>query len=274
MAGEAETGHSPLEADIAWGQVQGERQSQQDRAACMSWPNGYHLMVLGDGMGGHAAGEVASGTVIESFRKAFVSGSELDPRERLFQALQAANYAIFDRSVAEPALQGMGTTLLAVVVAADALHWVSVGDSPLWLLRGREMHRLNEDHSIGGVLDRRAHAGEITYEEANQASGRSKLLEAVMGADIKRVDSPVAPLPLRGGDIVLLASDGVETCPCDELWKIAQTETSAADLVGVILQAVEAHALPAQDNATVVVLRLSEGEVTDTRDTAPSQAFA
>lgn len=207
-------------------------------------------------MGGARRRRGRSGTVIESFRNAFFSGSELDPRERLFQALQAANYAIFDRSVAESALRGMGTTLLAAVVAADALHWVSVGDSPLWLLRSREMRRLNEDHSVGGVLDHRAHAGEITYEEANQASGRSKLLEAVMGEDIKRVASPVAPLSLRAGDIVLLASDGVETCSCDELWRIAQAETSAADLVSSILQAVEAHALSAQDNATVIALRL------------------
>lgn len=178
-------------------------------------------------MGWYAVGEIASGTVIENFRNAFVSGSELNPRERLFQALQAANYAIFDQSVVEPTPQGMGTTLLAAVVAADALHWMSVGDSPLWLLRGQEMQSLNQDHSVGGVLDRRAHAGEITYEEASQASEHSKLLEAVMGEEIKRVDSPVAPLPLRAGDIVLLASDGVETCSCDELWRLAQAETSA-----------------------------------------------
>ena len=100
---------------------------------------------------------------------------------------------------------------------------------PLWLLRGRKMHRLNEDPSVGGVLDRGAYAGEITYEEASQASGHSKLLEAVMGEEIKRVDSPVAPMLLRAGDIVLLASDGVETCSCDELWRLAQAETSAAE---------------------------------------------
>ena len=131
MPREAETGHSPLAADKAWGQIQAQRRSQQDLAACMSWPSGYRLMVLGDGMGGYAVGEIASGTVIENFRNAFVSGSELNPRERLFQALQASNYAIFDQSVVGPTLRGMGTTLLAAVVAADALHWVSVGDSPL-----------------------------------------------------------------------------------------------------------------------------------------------
>ena len=249
-------------ADIAWGQIQGQRESQQDRAACLSWPNGYHLLLLADGIGGHVAGDAASATVVESFRTAFVGARDPGSRERLLRALQAANLALFDRIEAEPHLAGMGTTLVAAVVDGNSLQWVSVGDSPLWLLRNGEVHRLNENHSIGGVLDRRAAAGEITVQEAAEDAERSRLLEAVLGEDIKRVDAPPDPLPLQPGDLVVLASDGVETCSLEELREIAaETSSSSAGLVGAILQAVEAHALPSQDNATVIVFRPGGQEI-------------
>ncbi len=243
--------------NIAWGQIQGRRDSQQDRADCLSWPNGYHLLLLGDGLGGHVAGDIASATVIESFRDAFVGASDPNPRECLLQALQTANIALFDRIQEEPHLAGMGTTLVAVAVRESSLQWVSVGDSPLWLFRNGEIHRLNEDHSIGGILDQRVANGEITDREAAESAGRSQLLEAVLGEDIKLVDAPTQPLELQPGDMIVLASDGVETCSPEELRDIVANPLPATELVNAILQAVEAHALPSQDNATLIVFRPS-----------------
>ena len=243
--------------DIAWGQIQGQRDSQQDRADCLSWPNGYHLLLLGDGLGGHVAGDIASATVIESFRDAFVGANDPNPRKRLLQALQTANIALFDLIQEEPRLAGMGTTLVAVAVEASSLYWISVGDSPLWLFRDGEMRRLNENHSIGGVLDQRAANGEITDQEAVKSAGRSQLLEAVLGDDIKLVDAPTQPLKLQPGDIIVLASDGIETCSSKELRDLATNKLPAAELVNAILQAVETHALPSQDNATLIVFRPS-----------------
>lgn len=239
--------------DIAWGQIEGRRGSQQDRADCLSWPNGYHLLLLGDGLGGHVAGDIASATVIESFRDAFVGSSDQSPRERLLQALQTANIALFDRIQEDPRLIGMGTTLVVVAVEKSSLYWVSVGDSPLWLFRDGEMRRLNENHSVGGILDQRAANGEITYQEAAESAGRSQLLEAVLGEDIKLVDAPTQPLKLQSGDLIVLASDGIETCSPEELRDIVANQLPATELVNAILQAVEAHALPSQDNATLIV---------------------
>ncbi len=248
-------------ADLAWGQIQGRRESQQDRAACLTWPNDYHLLLVGDGIGGHVGGDIASATVIDGFLEAFVSAGGLETRERLLRALQQANLALFDRVEAEPHLAGMGTTLLAAVVDGNWLQWVSVGDSLLWLLRDGEMRRLNQDHSIGGVLDRRAAAGEISAREAADSIERSRLLEAVLGEDIKRVDARVEPLRLRPGDLVVLASDGVETCSPREHCDIASGRSSSAEVVSAILEAIEARALPSQDNATVIVFRPDEWEI-------------
>ena len=250
-----------MAADLAWGQIQGRRECQQDQAACLSWPNDYHLLLLGDGIGGHVGGEIASATVIESFLEVFVSAGDLDTGERLLRALQQANLALFDRVEAEPHLAGMGTTLVAATVDGNWLQWVSVGDSPLWLLRDGEMRRLNQDHSIGGVLDRRAATGEISVREATDAGGRSQLLEAVVGEDIERVDVRAEPLRLQPRDLVVLASDGVGTCSPKELCDLASRPSSSAEVVSAILEAVEARALPSQDNATVIAFRPDEREI-------------
>ena len=251
-------------AGIAWGQMQGNRESQQDRALCLAWENGSHLMVLADGIGGCAGGEIASHTVVDHFRSAFVNSPDLMPRDRLLTALQEANLALYDRAEEEPSLAGMGTTLVAAAALGDALFWVSVGDSPMWLFRDRAVLRLNENHSVGGALDRRVQVGEISRAEAASALSRGDLLEAVTGYDIRLVDAPKEPLNLRGGDTVVLASDGVETCSEDELVGIVSAAwPSPSHLVEAILEAVEGHERASQDNATVIVYRPDEKSLID-----------
>ena len=250
-------------ADIAWGQIQGNRPSQQDSAACLSWPSDLHLLVLADGLGGHAGGQVASATAVTSFRDAFVAApADVEVKDRLLVGLQEANLAIYDGAQASPELQGMGTTLVAAGVEQDSLMWVSVGDSVLWLLRDHRIRRLNENHSVGGMLDRQVRAGKISAAEAERAPNRSELLEALMGDDVSLVDSPKEPVRLQSGDMLILASDGVEVCNNAELVKIAtEFKQSSTDLVDRILSAVEQQARSAQDNATVIVAQIdSSGE--------------
>lgn len=248
--------------DIAWGQTAGRRESQQDRAACLSWPNDYHLMLLADGIGGHAAGGTASALAVEGFRAAFLDSRDAAARRRLIHALHAANAALAARIRAEPALQGMGTTLLAAAVEDAALHWVSVGDSPLWLLRAGALRRLNENHSMAAVLDRRAAAGEIAAEEAARSPERSRLLAALLGEALEMVDAPVEALPLQPADVVILASDGVETCSPEELLAVAADKAAepAEAVVNALLRAVASHDRPAQDNATAIVLKMEATE--------------
>lgn len=250
-----------MRADIAWGQIQGARNSQQDSAACLSWPTDLHLLVLADGIGGYPGGDVASQTVVTSFRDAFVGSPDLPTRARLVHALQEANLALFDRAQNEARLKGMGTTIVAAGVETSSLYWVSVGDSPLWLFRNGEMRRLNEDHSVGGMLDKKVETGEISANEAANASDRSNLLDAVQGNDISLVDAPHRPVQLCLGDIVIVASDGVETCASHEIEEIVGAgHRSSANLADDLLAAVESCARPGQDNTTVIVLRLNAEE--------------
>ena len=249
-------------ADIAWGQIRGNRPSQQDSAACLSWPSNLHLLVLADGLGGHSGGEVASATAVKSFRDAFVAApAEVAIEKRLLAALQEANLAIYDRAQASPELRGMGTTLVAAGLEQGSLIWVSVGDSVLWLLRDHGIRRLNENHSVRGMLDKQIEAGEINADQAASAPDRSELLEALMGDDISLVDAPKEPVRLQSGDVVILASDGVEVCEDAELVETAtEYKRSSRDLVDAILEAVERHARPGQDNATVIVAQIDSSD--------------
>lgn len=242
---------------IAWDQIRGQRPSQQDSALWVRISATEYLLILADGLGGEVAGDVASSVAVSSFCDAYETPAiPEEPRARLMAALQATNLALHDRIVAEPELAGMATTLVAAVVYDGLLQWVSVGDSPMWLFRRGEVRRLNANHSVAGELAERVAAGEMTAAEAAASPARSLLFEAVHGADIKLVDAPDTPFPLELGDIVVLASDGVESCSPKELAEIVSGGDTAEELVDRILRAVEAHERTFQDNATLIAIRL------------------
>ena len=256
-----------LTAAVAWGSMVGGRKRQEDYCAAMSWPNGFRLLVLGDGMGGEVGGAEASRLVVEGFRDSFVAAAEAgtgsDTRTRLLNALENANQCITDAVLEDRSMWGMGTTLVGMAFdsTAAAVHWLSVGDSPLWLYRGGAIKRLNENHSMGGRLDERAAAGQITWEQAAAARNRHQLLEAVCGQRIKLIDVPKDPFPVAAGDILLLASDGVETCSLQELEEtIAAAGRDPDALTEAILQRVKEHGRPTQDNATLMVMTVGNGE--------------
>ena len=246
-----------VECDVAWDQIQGQRPSQQDSAVWVRVSATEYLLILADGLGGEVAGDVASSVAVRSFRDAYEAPAIAEePGARLMAALQAANLALHDRIVAEPELAGMATTMLAAVVHDGLLQWVSVGDSPMWLFRRGEVRRLNANHSVAGQLAARVAAGDMTVAEAAASPARSLLLEVVRGGDIHHVDAPDTPHPLEPGDVVVLASDGVETCCPRELSDIVSGGDAAEELVDRILRAVEARECTFQDNATLIAIRL------------------
>jgi serine/threonine protein phosphatase PrpC len=270
MSSEQASSSENLIIDSAWGQIVGTRKSQQDHAAIVNWPNGFSLAILADGMGGHAGGAEASHLVVNTFRESFVESKESDIRQRFLEGLSAANLAVYDYAKEHPELEGMGSTFLAVTFDGTAIQWISVGDSPLWLFRDGTLRQINENHSMAAVLAKQVEEGLISEEEAASSPERSQLLDAVLGKDIKMVDAPEELLPVQHGDIIILASDGVETCSLTELQDLlideVQNSTSTAEkIVARILASVEAHQRPSQDNSTLNVLRvINDQEQIDT----------
>jgi len=230
------------------------------------------LLVLADGMGGHVGGAVASKVAVANFIAAWQrdngtgdggdgdgacdgdgDGDGDDISARLTAALTVANNSLRDRVAADSSLTGMGCTLVGAVITASKLHWISVGDSPLWLLQGGELRRLNKDHSMAPLLQNLVDAGRMTTAEAAADPRRHALRAALMGDELNLVDCAGVALPSHEPARILLASDGVQTLSDGEIAAIMRDTPAADPCAARLLQAVEDKQHPRQDNTTVMV---------------------
>ena len=214
-----------------------------------------HLLVLADGMGGAAAGDLAASLIVQSVREVFQSGSAAAAGPRLRQACGAANAALADAVAQVPARAGMGGTLVAVAPAADGLRFLSVGDSLLLRWREGQLDRINADHSIGGALDTAVRKGLMPAEEAASAAGRNRITSALTGAplDQMRIDETVGPLRCQSHDRWVLASDGLDTLSLPEIAALLAASKTAQAAADALLAGVEAKQREHQDNTTVLV---------------------
>jgi protein phosphatase len=233
---------------------QGARNYQEDAAGVRGHAGGL-TAVLADGMGGHAGGAEASELASVTFLEAFAA-AEGEVRARLAAALEQADAAIRARAGEDRRLAGMGCTLIGAELGPGRLEWVSVGDSPLYLVRRGELVRLNEDHSLAPEIDKLAETGRISWDAARSDPLRHVLRSALTGTEIEMIDRPETPLALEPGDVVILASDGIHTVSEDEIARIAGTGAAPDAIADALLAAVAAERDPYQDNTTVVVVRV------------------
>ncbi|NAZ82426.1 serine/threonine-protein phosphatase, partial [Kineococcus sp. R8] len=166
---------------------------------------GPHLLVIADGMGGHAGGDVASSLAVGelSVLDGESHGSD-DAAEHLATALEAANAQLRDRVGVEPELSGMGTTVTAILRAGSRLVLAHIGDSRGYLLRGGVLTQLTRDHSyVQSLVD----DGKLTPEEAEHHPQRSVIMRVLTGERQDTAD--VSVREARPGDRYLLCSDGL-----------------------------------------------------------------
>ena len=250
-----------MEHWTAGDQIQGGRDYQEDEFAITLLTGDRSagdrlLLVLADGMGGHAGGQVASQTAVQAFWDGFRRPAT-DVAAHLNAGVDAANQAVRTKQQAEPALYEMGTTLVAALVRDGRLYWASVGDSLLWVFRDGELKRLNADHSMRPQLLYLAEIGRMTEEEALHDPRGHQLRSAIMGEEIPLRDIAADGYPLEVDDVVLLASDGLETLSEADLADlITQRGNDARALVAALLAAVTAAGIDHQDNTTVLAYRV------------------
>lgn len=215
--------------------------------------------VLADGMGGHAGGARASSVACTHFLESFVAASKAAVPDALQGALDEANTALAREVDVNPALAGMGCTLVGASFDTHGIQWVSVGDSPLFLVRGEEIVVLNEDHSLAPEIDRLAEAGKISWEAALSDPRRHFLRSALTGGEIELIDRSMRPLALVPGDIVVLASDGIHTLSQEEIHGVAtaHADADAGTIATMLLAAVADKRQTYQDNTTLIVIRVS-----------------
>jgi len=242
---------------FAASQLLGARAHQEDDfrfldlAGDESLDGGGLLMVLADGMGGHAAGATAAALSVQTFIDDFAAfAGDLD--QRLAHGLAESNNAIAEHLSVTPADDGMGCTLVGLVLSARGMEWISVGDSPAWRIRGGQMERLNADHSMAPVIARQVQRGEMTPKLAAMHPSRNALRSAVMGEKIALVDHRTDPLEVLAGDRIVVASDGLQSLDEPEIAAIAGG-TDANTIADQLAANVVALDAPRQDNTTVMV---------------------
>ncbi|WP_167505921.1 PP2C family protein-serine/threonine phosphatase [Desulfosediminicola flagellatus] len=264
-----------MKTDIAYAgqQIPGIRDQQED---CYRIVEGIQLSdntngllcIMCDGMGGHSGGAIASELVVTTMTEYFRNSSDIPTVRRLHESAEAANNAIADRIYSEPALKGMGSTLIAFVVSLNRLYWYSIGDSPLWLLRNSRLTRLNANHSMAALLKSKVEKNEISPEEAAKNSTRNFLLSAVNGYKFELVDNPQTPFFLDDGDQLLAATDGVETLTTDRISHILcnTKDQPVSTALKVLFDELEKIQHPAQDNASTILVRIGPSVTTETLD--------
>src|SRR4051794_13726723 len=227
-----------------------------------------HLFVVADGMGGHAAGEVASqiavhevsrvvrenGDVIERYSKAHDMNARQELLVMMEHAVQTACASIYGRGQAEPEKRGMGTTTSSLLIAGDRGFIAHVGDSRIYLVRQGQVHQLTEDHSLINELVRR---GKIKRDEidgspyAKYKNAVTRAVGAYESVEVDTMDFEVLP-----GDQFLLCSDGLHHYLKDEVPEILGAE-DVADAPKTLVAL--ANAGGGHDNITAVVVRVEAG---------------
>ncbi|HEX9338469.1 MAG TPA: PP2C family serine/threonine-protein phosphatase [Pseudonocardiaceae bacterium] len=207
---------------------------------------GPRLLAVADGMGGHAAGEIASKIVIAALAPLDDDEPSDDLLGQLREAVEAGNGAISELVSNDPELDGMGTTLTAILFAGSRLGLVNIGDSRTYLMRNGTVTQITHDDSfVQSLIDE----GRITAEEANTHPQRSLLLRALTGHD--SIEPTLNLREVRPGDRYLLCSDGLSGVisheTLTEAMHIRDPQTCADRMIELALRG------GGPDNVTVII---------------------
>lgn len=216
------------------------------------------LFAIADGMGGYAAGEIASVETIKVLQeeKKNFAGLTGDALCRALQeAASKANEHLLSLVSKTPDYEGMGTTLVAVYLAADGMAYaLNIGDSRLYLWRCGELRQITQDHSYVAQL---VSKGDITTEEARRHPQRNVILRAV-GAD-EVLESDVFSFKVEPGDRLLLCSDGLSDMASDEEISAVLAERNVEKAADELLELALNNG--GRDNISVILLDFGAEEI-------------
>jgi PPM family protein phosphatase len=208
---------------------------------------GPHLLAIADGMGGHAAGEVASAVAIAALAPLDDEVPGLDMLGALADAVAKANARLHDMSAADPSMEGMGTTLTAMLWSGARMALVHIGDSRAYLLRDGEFYQITRDHTlVQSLLD----DGRINADEAATHPQRSLILRAL---DSRTDAEPDLSLrEAQAGDRYLLCSDGLTDVVTEET--LHRTLLAIEEPAEAVIQLIDlANRAGGPDNITCIV---------------------
>jgi protein phosphatase len=224
------------------------------------------LFIVADGMGGHAAGEVASEMAVQTVERELQGVRDLDDSStaaRLTAALKKANRTIHDRTITEVDKQGMGTTASVLMLSPSRYLIGQVGDSRVYLLRDGALQQLTKDHSY---VQEQVDAGFLTPEQARYHP-YSNVITRCVGAS-PDVEPDVYSGEVRMGDLFLVASDGLTGMVDDR--RLAMLLMSRAEPERKVYSLIqEANARGGLDNITAIVVQVAADD--DSQNTPTQQ---
>ncbi len=210
------------------------------------------LVAVADGMGGHAAGEIASRQAIEALFEAFYATDIKDPQKALSAAFAEANLRVHEVAAVDPAKKNMGTTLVAAVIKGSSLAVANVGDSRVYLIRGSDIRQITEDHSW---VAEQVRAQMLTQDQADSHIYKNVITRAIGSNSDAEAD--LFEVQLKSQDALVLCTDGlsnkVNPAEIHDLVACASDpEDAARNLIRL------ANDRGGDDNATVVVVFLNQ----------------
>lgn len=238
--------------EYAFKSISGRRPNNEDRCRIEKKDNGLFLLVLSDGMGGHAAGEVASEITVNTICERFKETQRPATTEFLESAILTANLNVYRMAASSPKYAGMGATVVCTVIDGSMIYSANVGDSRMYLFRAGQLTQITHDHSfVQELLD----IGRITENEAAVHPMRNVITRSI-GAEI-RIEPSCYTFGTGSGDWLLLCSDGLsgvlsEHAICDILSEETTADQKADALIASAFDA------GSHDNISVCIARIGD----------------
>lgn len=256
--------HSGVEAGSGWSvrsrsHVGLRRTENQDFLASVPLGGGRRLLIVADGMGGHAGGSRASRLTVEIMSSAVpeLLGSGEAGKDALRKSTGRAHEAVLKEAAGTAGLSGMGTTVVAALVDGPDVTLVNVGDSRAYVLRSDKLEQVTDDHSLVAEMVRR---GELTSGEAEEHPQRNVLTRAVGSGAEPQAD--IFTVSCNSGDVLLLCTDGLHgVVPDREIRRILEADWSLDARCDALVDAALDAGGP--DNVTVLLARWGEQDDAD-----------
>ena len=240
----------------------GGRASQEDTFTVAAQQDSVFAAVC-DGMGGMHGGTEASQTAASALTAAYQQKDDLSVHAQFYlNCLDALDEAVYELRDETGRRLGAGTTVVSVLIEQDQLTWFSVGDSRLYLIRGKEVVQATADHNYRGMLDALLSDGAITQQQYADELPKAAALTSYLGiGGVRQYDVNTEPFPLQNGDLLLLCSDGLYHA-ADPAEAVRRSGTDADALMKALLDAVAAVPSELRDNTTWMLMQyLDKGDV-------------
>lgn len=238
--------------DHALKSIPGRRPNNEDRCRIEIKDDGTALLVLSDGMGGHAAGEVAGQMTVDTIAERFFESPRTGSTDFLENAIVTANLNIHRMASTRPCYAGMGSTVVCAVLSENKAYCANVGDSRLYALRDGALELITHDHSLVQEL---IDIGKLSPEDAETHPMRNVITRSV-GSAI-RIEPTFYTFETLPGDRILLCSDGLSgVLSVSEMQSILSEDTSASDIAEKLVSA--AYDSGSRDNISVCLAFIPE----------------